>query len=100
MAFIAWRNFFGALGSVEKYELLLSILQRAIDIFVPWRRVKNALLPTYLESMSNHRVCLFMEARRTQDEEDWEMYKTFAKKFEKALAKRNHSIEKKIVESK
>lgn len=27
------------------------------------------------------------------------MYKTFAKKFEKALAKRNHSIEKKIVES-
>ncbi|XGW17004.1 hypothetical protein V3C99_001991 [Haemonchus contortus] len=97
---IRWVELFETCNNVnEKYELLLSVLHTAIDYYVPWRKeasFKSVPLPGHLQKMSEHRDCLFLEARRTGN---WSAYRRFTDIFLTRLKKFNRCVEKKIVEA-
>lgn len=97
---VRWIDLFESQPDVNsKYELFLMVLQKAIDIFIPIKRVSSdsvAHLPAYLSSMVNHRECLFHEAKRT---DNWETFDKYNAEFDNKLRKFNNYLEAKAVES-
>lgn len=98
----SWRNFLDSVTKVdEKYEMFISILKEAVELFVPWVRVEasHSYLPQYLQNMLDYRDFLFRLANGSSVADHWKKYTEFSGKFLQALKKYNANIEKRMLES-
>ncbi|EYC25537.1 hypothetical protein Y032_0011g1263 [Ancylostoma ceylanicum] len=92
-------SFESAKGIDEKYRMFLSILQHAIDMFVPQTLVHptRSFLPPHLQNVLRHKEYLTNYAKQSGD---WSSYRTFSALFNNELDKFNRNMEKRIMNSK
>ncbi|KAK6025729.1 hypothetical protein OSTOST_08367, partial [Ostertagia ostertagi] len=95
---IDWFGSFNTVSGVnEKYDMFVSILHHAMDMFIPYQLMPQSsklILPGYLTSMVKTRERLWNKAVFTQSSVDWAVFQSFNKKWTAKLAKYKAYVEK------
>ncbi|KAK6017221.1 hypothetical protein OSTOST_17290, partial [Ostertagia ostertagi] len=96
---IDWFGSFNTVSGVnEKYDMFVSILHHAMDMFIPYRlspQRSKLILPGYLTSMEKARERLWNKAVFSQSSVDWAAFQAFNRKWTTKLAKYKAYVEKK-----